>query len=321
MPKFSPISLTSDIKRRGFFATAAAAWAALALVVLVIGVLIFRPTQKPVDVLKEINAFTNAEFFAHNFLLVWLAGGPDQAKQLVSMSAMSGQPEMNKDPFTVLDINTVPPVLRTDAGKETEWALTMAATLVPPGGSGSSMRSYFRVTFLEAAGTYKALMWPRPVNISTRAIQIAPFYGQGIGLTTPLGTAVCNFMTAFYTSNSARGDACTSSDPGTSNNAGPGKNASAMRLYVSSQFTDEPIANSPYTGLQVTSIQAGQGSPDPASAKPGDTIHVLVTAKALSSTTTFNTIDAPLRLTLSQNHQWQVDGFDEPIHFGAVHYQ
>ena len=63
------------------------------------------------------------------------------------------------------------------------------------------------------------------------------------------------------------------------------------------------------------------GSPDPATSKPGDTIHVLATAKALSSTTTFNTIDAPLRLTLSTNRQWQVDGFDEPIHFGAVHYQ
>ncbi len=321
MPLFSKIPLTSDIKRRGFFATAAAAWIALALVLLVTAVMIFRPTQKPVDVLKEINAFVDAEFFARNFLLVWLAGGPAQAKQLVSMSAMTGQPEMNKDPFTVLDINTVPPVLRTPGGKETEWALTLGATLVPPGGSGTSMRSYFRVTFVEADGTYKALMWPRPVNITTRAVQIAPHYTQGIGLTTPLGTAVCNFMTAFYTSNKASGDSCTSSDPGTSKDVGAAKNAASMGLYVSSQFTDSPIANSPYTGIQLTSIQAAGDSSDPASAKPGDTIHVLATAKALSSTTTFNTIDAPLRLTLSSNHQWQVDGFDEPIHYGDVHYQ
>ena len=94
-----------------------------------------------------------------------------------------------------------------------------------------------------------------------------------------------------------------------------------MGLYVSSQFKDDPIANSPYTGIQISSNQAAEGSPDPASAKPGDTIHVLATAKAMSSTTTFNTIDAPLRLTLSPNRQWQVDGFDEPIHFGGVHYQ
>jgi hypothetical protein len=321
MPLFSNIPLTSDIKRRGFFATVAAAWAALALVVLLAGVMIFKPTQKPVDVLKEINGFVNAEFFARNFLLVWLAGGPGQAKQLVQMSAMTGQPEMNKDPFTVLDINTVPPVLRTPAGKETEWALTLAATLVSPGGSGTSTRSYFRVTFVEADGTYKALMWPRPVNVTTRAVQIAPYYNQGIGPTTPLGTSVCNFMTAFYTSNSASADACTSNDPGTSKTTGAPKNPSSMRLFVSSKFTDDPIANSPYTGIQVTSIRAADGSPDPATAKPGDTIHVLATAKASSSTTTFNTIDAPLRLTLSANHQWQVDGFDEPIHFGAVHYQ
>jgi len=299
MPLFSRVPLTSDVKRRSFFATAAAAWAALALVLLLAAVMIFRPTQKPVDVLNEINAFVNAEFFAHNFLLVWLAGGPNEAEKLVSMSAMPGQPEMNKDPFTVMDINTVPPVLRTPAGNETEWALTLAATLVPPGGSGTSMRSYFRVTFLEAGGTYKALMWPRPVNATSRAVQIAPFYGQGVGLNTPLGTSVTNFMTAFYTSN----------------------NGGTLGRYVSADFTDEPITNSPYSSVQVTTIQAGDGSPDPASAEPGDTIHLLATAKAASSTTTFNTISAPLRLTLSPNRQWLVDGFDEPIHFGAVHYQ
>ena len=321
MPLFSPIPLTDNIKRRGFFATAAAGWLALALVLVMGVVMVFRSPQKPVDVLKEINAFANADFFAHNFLLVWLAGGPGQSKQLVSMSAMTGHPEMNKDPFTVLDINTVPPVLRTPAGKETEWALTLAATLVSPGGSGTSTRSYFRVTFVEADGTYKALMWPRPVNSTTRAVQIAPYYTQGVGAGTPLGTAVCNFMTAFYTSNNAPGAACTSSDPASSTAPAAPKNAASMGLYVSSQFKDDPIANSPYTGIQISSIQAAEGSPDPASAKPGDTIHVLATAKAMSSTTTFNTIDAPLRLTLSPNRQWQVDGFDEPIHFGAVHYQ
>ncbi|MBU8841693.1 conjugal transfer protein [Mycolicibacterium goodii] len=299
MPLFSPISLTSDVKRRSFFATGAAAWIALFLVLLLGAAMIFRTPQKPVDVLKEINGFVNAEFFAHNFLLVWLAGGPNEAEKLVSMSAMTGQPEMNKDPVTVMDINTVPPVLRTPAGNETEWALTLAATLVPPGGSGTSIRTHFRVTFLDAQGTFKALMWPRPVNATSRPVQIAPFYEQGIGLNTPLGTAVSNFMSAFYTSH----------DEG------------SLGRFVSSEFTEDPIAGSPYTSITVLSIKAGEGSPDAASAKPGDTINLLATAKAASSTTTFNMIDAPLRVTLSSNRQWLVDGFDEPIHFGAVHYQ
>ncbi len=298
MPLFSRVALTSDVKRRSFFATAAAAWVALLGVVALTTVLLVRTAPKPVDVLSEINDYVSAEFFARNFLLVWLAGGPTEAGKLVSMSAMSGQPEMNPDPVTVTDINAVPPISRTPAGKETEWAITLAATLIPPG-AGRAVRSFFRVTFLEAGGTFKALMWPRPVNDTSRAVQIAPFYTQGVGLTSPLGTAISNFMSAFYTSN----------------------NAGALGRFVSAEFTDDPIVNSPYTSVAVKTITAAKDSPDPATAQPGDTIHLIATAKAASSTTTFNTIDAPLRVTLGNNRQWLIDGFDEPVHFGAVTYQ
>ncbi len=298
MPLFSRLALTSDIKRRTFFATAAAAWLALAGVLLLTVTLLVRAPTKPVNVLAEINDYVGAEFFARNFLLVWLAGSPTEAAKLVSMSAMAGQPEMNPDPVTVSDINAVPPVSRTPAGAETEWGITLAATLIPPG-TGRAVRSFFRVTFLEAGGTFKALMWPRPVNDTSRAVQIAPFYTQGVGVNSPLGVSVTNFMTAFYTSN----------------------NAGTLGRYVSADFTEDPILHSPYTSITVKVITAGKDSPDPATAKPGDTIHLLVTAKAASSTTTFNTIDAPLRATLGNNRQWLIDGFDDPVHFGAVTYQ
>jgi hypothetical protein len=298
MPLFSSQTLTAEAKRRSFFATGAAAWAALLGVLLLTVVTLLRPAPKSVDVLAEINAYAGAEFFAHNFLLVWLAGGPGEAEKLVSMSARTGQPEMNRDPVTVSDINAVPPISRTPAGAEIEWGITLAATLIPPG-AGRAIRTFYRVTFLEAGGTYKALVWPRPVNDTSRTVQVAPWYTNGIGLNTPVGTAVSNFMSAFYTSN----------------------NAGTLGRFVSADFTEEPIAISPYTSIEVKAITAGKDSPDAASAKPGDTINLLVTAKAASSTTTFNTIDAPLRVTLGANRQWLVDGFDEPVHFGAVDYQ
>lgn len=298
MPLFSAPPLTAAIKRRSFFATGIAAWLALGGVLVLLGVTLLRPTTKPVDVLAEINAYTGAEFFARNFLLVWLAGGPAEAQKLQSMSARTGQPDMNPDPVTVSDINAVPPISRTAAGAETEWGITLAATLTPPG-AGRAVRSFFRVTFLEAGGTYKALVWPRPVNDTSRPVQIAPWYTTGIGVDSPVGTAVANFMTAFYTAD----------------------NSGSLGRYVSAEFTEAPIVGSPYRSVEVKTITAGKDSPDPASAKPGDTIHLLVTAKAASSATTFNVIDAPLRMTLSPNRQWLVDGFDEPIHFGAVDYQ
>jgi hypothetical protein len=46
-----------------------------------------------------------------------------------------------------------------------------------------------------------------------------------------------------------------------------------------------------------------------------------VTAKASVSSDTFSLIDVPLKLTLGKNKQWLVDGFDEPVHFGAVAYK
>ena len=166
MPSLSEIQFTPTATRRLFFATAAAAWTALLVVIaLIVWLIRIESAQKPVDVMSEINAYVGAEFFARNFLLVWLGGSPHEAEKLATMTAMPGQPQLNADPFTVLDINAVPPVTRTAAGKETEWGLTLAATLISPG-SGTNARNYFRVTFVEAGGTYKALMWPRPVNLS-----------------------------------------------------------------------------------------------------------------------------------------------------------
>lgn len=299
MPSLSEIQFTPSATRRLFFATAAAAWTALLVVIaLIVWLIRIESAQKPVDVMSEINAYVGAEFFARNFLLVWLGGSPHEAEKLATMTAMPGQPQLNADPFTVLDINAVPPVTRTAGGKETEWGLTLAATLISPG-SGTNARNYFRVTFVEAGGTYKALMWPRPVNNSARAVQISSYYTNGIAANTPLGTQVGAFLTAFYT----------------------GNNAGSLGSYVSSEFTDSAIKGSPYTSVQITSIMAAKDSPDTATAQPGTTVHVLATAKAAVSTTTFNTIDAPLRLTLSNNKQWLVDGFDEPVHFGDVTYK
>lgn len=299
MPSKPEIQLTASATRRLFFATAAAAWTAIvAVIALSFWLVRIETSQRPVNVLNEINGYVGAEFFAHNFLLVWLAGGAHEADKLATMAAMPGQPQLSADPFTVLDINAVPPVTRTSAGKETEWGLTLAATVIPPGSNGST-RSYFHVTFLEAGGTYKALMWPRPVNNNARAVQIGAYYTDGIGANSPLGTQVGSFLTAFYTANSA----------------------GSLGSYVSSQFTDSAVKTSPYTAVSLTAINAAKGSPDTAAAQPGTTVHVLATAKASVSTDTFSTIDVPLRLTLSNNKQWLIDGFDEPVHFGSIGYK
>ncbi|GAB4987881.1 MULTISPECIES: conjugal transfer protein [Mycobacterium] len=293
------IQLTEPAIKWGFIATIAAAWLAL-LMTVVIGVgqvALLHRVQQRIDVQREINHFTKSQFFAQNFFLVWAAGDAKDAEKLASMTALPGQPELNPNPFTVLYINPSD-VKVTPAGDQTEWEWVFGATIVLPE-AGASTRSYYKVTVVESGGSFKALQWPRPVNDTARNFEVKPYYTIGVDLKGPLGTTVANFMTAYYTAN----------------------NAGVLGRFVTTNFTDTPIAASPYTSVEVKSIQLGKDSIDPSQAKPGDSVSALVTAKASASTTTFNTIDATLRLTLSNNKQWLVDGFVSPVHFGAVSYK
>lgn len=304
MPSISQIELTDKTKRRVFFSTGLAAWVAILGVVLLAMAMtvIVAKWPKRTDVISEINQYVDASFWARDYLLLWLGGKPTQAAQLESMTILPGRPELNEDPLTVLDIRSAPGILRTPAadGKpEVEWAMTLAAVIVPPGSGGASVRTFYRVTFLQAGATFKALMYPRPVNATAQPVQIQPHYTTGVSLDGPVAKTVRDFMSAFYTTG----------------------NDGQLGRFVSGEFKEDPLAGSPYTTVEVTGIASGSDSADPAQAKPGDVMHILVTAKASSSTKTFNLINAPLRISLSPNKQWLVDGFDEPIRFGNVSYQ
>ncbi|MEB3022936.1 MULTISPECIES: hypothetical protein [Mycolicibacter] len=291
--------LTESATKWGFITTGIAAWAALAGVVfLAVAMLVaIAKVQRPIDVQSAINSYTKSQFFAQNFLLTWAAGDPKDAEKLSSMTALPGQPELNSNPFTVLFLNPTD-VRATPAGEQTEWEWKFGATVVLPQ-AGTSIRSYFRVTTLESGGTFKALKWPEPVNDTARNFSVAPYYTRGADIGGPLGKSVSDFMSAYYTAN----------------------NPGVLGRFITTNFTDTPIAASPYTSIEVTSIQLANDSVDTSQAKPGATVSALVTARAAASTTTFNTVSTVLRLSLSKNNQWLVDGFESPMHFGAVSYK
>ncbi|ORW08523.1 MULTISPECIES: conjugal transfer protein [Mycolicibacter] len=294
-PKFE---LTESATKWSFVATVGAAWVALAgVLVLAGGLLLLARAQRPIDVQSAINSYTKSQFFAQNFLLTWAAGDPKDAEKLASMTALPGQPELNSNPFTVLFLNPTD-VTATPAGQQSEWEWTFGATVILPQ-AGTSIRSYFRVTTLESGGTFKALKWPEPVNDTARNFTVGPYYTRGAEVGGPLGTSVKDFMNAYYTAN----------------------NPGVLGRFVTANFTDTPIAASPYTSIEVTTILLANNSIDTSQAKPGATVSALVTAKAAASTTTFHTVSTVLRLSLSKNNQWLVDGFERPMHFGDVSYK
>ncbi|PBA69068.1 conjugal transfer protein [Mycobacterium avium] len=291
IPRIQP---TERAIKWGFNATVAAAWTALVLTVMLGAAVLLHKDQRPIDVQREINKFTKSQFFAQNFFLVWAGGDPKDAEKLASMTALPGQPDLNPDPFTVLYINASD-VKATPADAQTEWEWVLGATIVLPN-AGTSTRTYYKVTILESAGSFKALQWPRPVNDTARNFEVKPYYTIGTATTGPLGTTVSNFMKAYYTAG----------------------NAGVLGRFVTTNFTDTPIAASPYTSVDVKEIQLSKDSVDPSQAKPGDAVYARVTAKAADGEKTYNIIDATLKLTLSPNKQWLVDNFVSPLHFGNV---
>lgn len=310
--------LKPETRRWGLLATVGAAWLAL-LLALGFGthLEVHVAREKTIDVMKVINEYEDAQHFAHNFVLVWAMGGHNQAQddtaKLAAMTSFADQVELSVDPYTALDINLVPPITRTEdagGGGEIEWGMTMAVTIIPPG-RGSATRLRVRVVFLDAGGTFKALLWPRPVNETARAVQIKSAYVRSVEMRSNdpknptkksvLGEKIDGFMRGYYQAN----------NPGT------------LGSFTTQGFAvkDQPLVNSPYNAVEVTSIQATADSADPAKAQPGDKMHLRVTAKAMTSNETFSTIDVPLRVILSENKQWLVDGFEDPIHYGAVQYK
>lgn len=266
----------------------------LALLVA-LATLVFAVVTKPPatgDINKTITAYTRAEFFARNYLLIWLGGDTKQGERFAELTSTNERIALNPDPMTVQDIN-VTDVLKTEAGTETEWAFTLAANAIPPGGSLS--RNYYRVTFVELDGAYQAITLPRLTNREVVPIRISSVYSGGADLNGVLGKNVANFAKAYLT-------------PGDAGNLG---------RYVSEKFPGEPISNSPYTSVQLTNL-AYAGDKTPADAAAGDSIEILATIKASVSTTTYTFMQLPLRVTQTSNGQWLVDGITEPVDFGAV---
>jgi len=265
----------------------------LALLALVFVVVTKPPT--PTDVHKELTAYTNASYFARNYLLLWLGGGPKQQENITSLSSVPGAFKLNPDPQRVSDLN-ITDVLWTPAEEsgQTEWAFTIAATATPPGSNSS--RNFYRVTVVESNGAFQAITLPRLVNQGTVPVRVNTVYTANTALDGVLGKTLANFAKAYLV---------------------PGDSGSLGR-YVSEKFTESPISGSPYTSIKVTSINIADGSPDPAQASPGDTVDVVATVQASISLTTFTTMQLPLRVSLTSGGQWLVDTITEPVNFGTV---
>lgn len=270
------------------------------LLVLLLGFFMVstRPPT-PVETYTALTQYNRAEYFARQYLLIWLAGSDRLSDQLSEMTSVGERKiELNPDPLKVTDINVVS-VKRwiTDVEDETEWSFTLAATTLPPGGQRS--RNYYEVTFVEKDGAFQAITLPRLTTVSTTPVTVATKYGQKVALDGTLGKTLSGFVQAYLA---------------------PGKNS--LSGYVSEEFKYPPVSGAPYSSVKVTSIEATGGAQvggkEVSAAQPGDSFDILVTVRASVSATTWVTMQLPLRVHMTSNSQWLVDDITSPVDFGEV---
>lgn len=283
-----------SVQRKFLFFSMISGPIALVVTVLLAAFVAFTRPPAPVNTYKALTQYARSEYFARNFLLMWLAGGPQQESRFKEMSSVDTKVNLAPDPMTVTDIN-VTDVNRstTDKVGEVEWAYTLAASIVPPGGLAT--RNFFRVTFVEVNGAFQVIALPRITTSGVTPIRVENAYGQHAALDGTLGKLVANFAQAYLV---------------------PG-NSSQMGRYASENFTESPIPNSPYTSIRVTDIQVA-GNTQVTEMKPGQSANILATIKASVSMTTFSTMQLPMKVTQTSNGQWLVDSFIEVVDFGAV---
>lgn len=289
------MDIKPSVQKRFLFISMISGPVALVLTVLFGVYTVLRMPTDIVDVHKELMSYTRAEYFARNYTLAWLAGSSKQNTTIDSMTSASAKLTLNPDPMTVTDLNMVDVLWTPTADPAiTEWAFTVSATIIPPGGTSS--RNFFRVTLVEKQGAFQAITLPRITTRDIVPIRVNTVYVVSTDVNGVLGKIVSNFMKAFLI---------------------PGDSGS-MGRYVSEAFTAKPISGAPYSSVKVTGINIADGYPNPVDATPGQSVEIMVTVRAFVSTTTYNTMQFPLRVTMTSNGQWLVDSITEPVNFGEV---
>lgn len=267
----------------------------IALVILLGTFLILTRPPRPVDTFKALSAYQRAEYFARNFLLIWLSGSSAQENVYKEMVSVTGKLDLNPDPMTVVNINTTDvDRYQGDVPGEVEWSYTMVASTVPPGAGPS--RNFYRVTFVEKDGAFQVISLPCLTSKNIVPIKVESMYTQFTSLDGTLGKTLTNFVKAYLV---------------------PGSDSGALGRYVSDKFGDQPIKGAPYTSVRVTALQTS-GNRQVTDAVPGDSFDVLVTIRASISTTTFTTMQLPLKVSMTKNRQWLVDSITQPVNFGSV---
>ncbi|KMV18316.1 hypothetical protein ACT17_11825 [Mycolicibacterium conceptionense] len=234
--------------------------------------------------------------FADRVVRLSLTGAGEQSrKTLASMVVDPRAVLLAEEPWNVTstNVNTINRV--AEEPDSAEWEVEVEVGYSAPG-SGVVQFGNVVVNVLSSGGAYKATALPRFRNPEVRSMQVGPGYANAVDVSSPLGKTVANFATAYFV-------------PGSSLDMG---------RYVTGSFPKEekPLASSPFTSATVQTILSKGALPvEPA---PGATADVLVTVRGGASEKTWYTMQIPLRLAVTDQHQWAVSAILETVDVGKI---
>lgn len=267
----------------------------LSLIVGVAAITAVSRIPTPVNTYAAISDVARVQNYARTALVLWLSGSKPSEKPLLARKTAEQSISLSENGFEVFAVDPVD-VVRYQGSDAVEWVVTLSATLVPPG-SGASQVNRYAVTVLERDGSYQLLTWPAIVNGTSETFTVSSKYTVPVDRNGSLGQSLERFVTAYLTSTGT---------------------ATSLGQYVSAQFTGSAILDSPYSSVEILEINALADSPQPATAKPGTQLGVLLRVKAIAAVTTWSVMDLPLKVTLGANNVWLVDGIESPVRWGAV---
>lgn len=270
---------------------------AMLMSVLLLGVTLFAISRspKPVNVYRSIADTQRVEHFASDSLLLSLGGTTAVEQKLLERKADEQSLDLSVTGFEVYNITPVD-IERYPGTDAVEWVVTMAVSRVVPGADGKPRTNTYVVTILERDGSLQLLTLPRIVNPEMGRFTVDSSYTVAVDKKAPLGTSLEGFLSAYLT----------------------GGQGVSLRDYVSAGFNEPAISGSPYRSVEVEWIRAVSGTKDVSAGKPGDSVSALARVKASASQDTWTVMDFPVRMSMADNGNWWVDGFDSPLRWGKI---
>ena len=249
----------------------------------------YQASNKPTpDTQKEVTINNNLRFFTSNFLTVWFSGSERLDREQLESMVTAGVPiDLPVTPMSAQYIN-IADVKTLASGRDSGlYLVTANVTLTPPGSQNTTRNSY-SLEVVRSGTSYAVSKLPELLPYKSARVDASLDYLAETSTTSPLGEAITNFAGAYYVSS----------------------NAPSLGRFVTSNFTQEPIPDSPYTAVQIERIQSqrnldGQGAP-----KDGQNVTVLVTLRGIVTNTTFNLMQVLLNVQ-KQDGKWVVDGIGQ----------